>query len=329
MDKRIGPYALQELLGRGGQATVYKAVDTRNGTTWTLKLTELSSTDPDKREKTLRRCRDEVFLLLHANHRNIVRIRETKETDTLHIIVLEYLDGIQLLEVLRLRGVVSPVFVIEIALQICSALDHLHTLRQTDGTPLEAVHRDLKPENLILCRDGRVVLIDFGIAKRKNAYFTPLPNETLGSPRYMTPEQALGEHEKTDNRSDLFALGGILVELLTTVHPFGSSSSILVTMQDVISQVDPRRREACERLVEHQAEDFIPIIDSLIQRDPIDRRASAKTLIVALENMRRQRIGVLKIQKADLQARFRQWANTLIAEHREEHHLPPPKTLSM
>ena len=216
---RLGPYEILARLGEGGMGEVYRARDARLRRDVAIKvLSGRFSSDPGR----LRRLQQEAQAAGGLNHPNILTIYDIGTHESISYIVSELLEGETLREQLA-RGAVAPQKAIDQALQIASGLDAAHSRG--------IVHRDLKPENIFVTRDGRVKILDFGLAKLTEPFGaaegpTNLPTlqggtepgVVLGTLGYMSPEQLRGQ--PTDSRSDIFSFGTILFEMLTGRHAF-------------------------------------------------------------------------------------------------------------
>jgi len=212
---RVGPYQIQEEVGRGGMGVVYAARDERLGRTVALKvLPRAVSGDARARERLAREARAAAAL----SHPAIATVYALEEIDGELYLASELVRGITLRHTLG-SGRLPQARSLEILLQLAEALDaaHRHGI----------VHRDLKPENVLLAPDGRVKVVDFGIARSlapaadgRRPSLT-LTGMTVGTPGYMAPEQLRGDG--VDARADVFAFGVIAYELTTGEHPFGGS----------------------------------------------------------------------------------------------------------
>ena len=204
-------YEIIALLGQGGMGAVYKARDTELDRLVALKIIRPElTTNPE----ILKRFKQELILARQVTHRNVIRIFDLGQADGFKFITMEYLEGKDLRAVLREKGKLTPEEAARIILQICRALEAAHS----EGV----IHRDLKPQNIMLDANGRAYVMDFGIAR--SAY---LPGMTqtgalIGTPEYMSPEQAKGE--KLGEQSDLFSLGVILHELVIGQSPLATLS---------------------------------------------------------------------------------------------------------
>ena len=213
--QRIGPYQISTLIGRGGMGEVYRARDTRLDRDVAIKVLPAPvAHDPDR----LRRFEHEARAIASLNHPHICQLYDIGPG----YLVLEYIDGEPL------RGPVPASDAVRQAIQIARALEAAHDRG--------ILHRDLKPTNVLITRDGTVKLLDFGLAKLLRAtdhdpdHFTEtgahtIPGAVLGSPGYMSPEQAAGK--PLDMRSDVFSFGIVLHELLSGVRPPGAGDALL------------------------------------------------------------------------------------------------------
>src|SRR4029077_1113172 len=205
---------------------VYKARDTELDRVVALKLIrpELAS-NPE----ILRRFKQELILAREVTHRNVIRIFDLGQAKGIKFITMEFVEGRDLRTVLRERGKLPPDESVQIIAQICRALEAAHVAG--------VVHRDLKPQNIMLDAKDRVYVMDFGIA---HSLETPGMTQTgalMGTPEYMSPEQARGM--KVDARSDLFALGIIFYEMLTGVSPFKADSAIATLLKRTQERAQP------------------------------------------------------------------------------------------
>jgi len=225
-------YEILALLGQGGMGAVYKARDTELDRLVALKIIRPElTTNPE----ILKRFKQELILARQVTHRNVIRIFDLGQADGFKFITMEYLEGQDLRAVIREKGKLTPEEAARVIVQICRALEAAHG----EGV----IHRDLKPQNIMLDANGRAYVMDFGIAR--SAY---LPGMTqtgalVGTPEYMSPEQAKGE--KLDERSDLFSLGTILYELIIGQSPYYSDTPLATLWKRIqekakpLNEVDP------------------------------------------------------------------------------------------
>lgn len=262
-----GRYRVTRVLGRGGQKLVYLVHDTRLKRPCALSILQPGAFDPAQ----LERFRQEAEALARfGSHPNVVTIYDLGEEDGLPYVLCEFVDGGDLRTLIEGNERLPVVRVLGIARDICRALAFAHE----HGV----VHRDVTPANIWLMRDGTVKLGDFGLALATGGARLSAPGAVLGTAAYLAPEQALGK--AVDGRSDLYALGCVLYELFTGVPPFVGDSPLEVVSQQV--HADPVPPDA-------QNPELGPKLGALVLRliakDPDDRPASARALLVELERM--------------------------------------------
>ncbi len=230
--KLLGPYKILELLGSGGMGDVYQAHDARLGRNVALKIL------PDHfvtNKARLHRFQKEARAASALNHPNIITIHEIGETETVHYLVLELIEGETLRALLSNSRIDLP-RAVDIAIQTASALAAAHAAG--------IVHRDIKPENIMLRRDGYVKVLDFGIAKliegcevsSTGLSFETSPGLVMGTAHYMSPEQAQGL--KVDERTDIWSLGVVLFEIVTGQLPF-KGRTLSHTVVSIVEQPLP------------------------------------------------------------------------------------------
>ena len=202
-----GRYEILKMLGEGGMGTVYKANDRELDRLVALKLIRPEYAN---HAETIRRFKQELILARQVTHRNVIRIFDLGIADGLKFITMDYVEGRDLSKILSERGKFPVAEACDIVRQIGSGLEAAHN----EGV----VHRDLKPQNIMLDSQGRVFLMDFGLARSMELVGMTRTGALIGTPTYMAPEQARGE--KADNRTDIFALGVIFYELLTGKRPY-------------------------------------------------------------------------------------------------------------
>ena len=206
MDKYIGKlldgrYEILEIIGVGGMAVVYKAMDHRLNRLVAVKILKDDYLgDADFR----RRFHGESQAVAMLSHPNIVSVYDVSRSDGMEYIVMELIDGITLKQYMDNRAPLSWRETLHFSMQIAKALEHAHSRG--------IIHRDIKPHNVMILKDGSVKVADFGIARIVSAQNT-LTKEALGSVHYISPEQAKGA--RVDNRSDIYSLGVVMYEMLT------------------------------------------------------------------------------------------------------------------
>ena len=212
-----GRYRLVELLGQGGMATIYRARDAQLDRDVAVKLLRPEfGRDPD----FLARFRDEARAAASLSHPNIVAVFDFGEEASGPYIVMELIDGQDLASILRENGPLPPRQAARVSAEVAKALHAAHVRG--------IVHRDVKPSNILVGRDGRVKVADFGIARALNESQLTLPGVTMGSVHYFSPEQARGE--PATQASDIYSLGIVLYESLTGQRPFSGDGAAAVAL---------------------------------------------------------------------------------------------------
>jgi serine/threonine protein kinase len=204
---QLGRYRLEEVLGHGGMALVYRAWDDELERPVAVKLlADNLARDEQLRRRFLREARTAARLA----HPNIVEIYDSGELDGRLYIVMEYVEGKTLAEILRGQGPLPPAEATQLALQLCAGLDHAHERG--------IVHRDIKPQNLLVQEDDILKIADFGIAKPDGATTLTEAGGIIGTAAYLAPEQLSGE--VVTPAADIYALGVVLYEMLTGRPPY-------------------------------------------------------------------------------------------------------------
>ena len=241
--EKLGRYEILSELGQGAMGVVYKAVDPLIDRIVAIKTIKFDASDEESvnfEERFYREAKSAGRL----NHPNIVTIYDVGKSDDAAYIAMEYLEGEQLKDILDVHTPMSIERIADIAAQIAEGLAYAHK----NGI----VHRDIKPANVMLLQGDRIKITDFGIAHMSTSSGT-LAGTVLGSPRYMAPEQVVGK--PVDGRSDLFALGVLLYEMLTGESPF-EGDNINTTMYRIVNEspvppktIAPRIPEAFDYIV--------------------------------------------------------------------------------
>ncbi|MDN5348043.1 MAG: eukaryotic-like serine/threonine-protein kinase [Clostridia bacterium] len=235
-------YEIVSALGGGGMATVYRGRDSLLHRDVTIKiLREQYASDRDFVE----RFQHEAQAVARLSHPNIVSIYDVGQEGSLPYLIMEYVEGRSLKEIIKEKAPLSPVEAIEIVLQICDALEHAHEKG--------IVHRDIKPHNILLTASGRVKVTDFGIAQAADQATLTYNGSLVGSVHYLAPEQARGM--TATPASDIYALGVVMYEMLTGRLPFTGETPIAVALKHLQEtplpprQLNPTIPPALERVV--------------------------------------------------------------------------------
>ncbi|MGB6678591.1 MAG: tetratricopeptide repeat protein [Terriglobales bacterium] len=266
-------YEIVEILGQGGMGAVYKATDRELNRTVAIKVIR---PDLARDQGIVDRFKQELLLAHQVTHRNVIRIYDLSEADGMKFITMEYVEGENLLTLLHEKKKFAPEEAVEIMQQVCRALEAAHTVG--------VIHRDLKPQNIMRDKTGRILVMDFGLARTLEGDGMTQSGALVGTMEYMSPEQALGK--PLDQRSDIFALGLIFYEMLTGQMPFKADSTIASLIRRTQEQVAP--------LSDHDAS--IPrsvssIVQKCLERDLQLRYNTAAELLADLETWQGKRAG--------------------------------------
>ncbi len=224
-----GRYQIIEELGKGGMGAVYKALDTQINEEVAIKLIR---PDIASDEKTLERFSNELKLARKISHKNVCRMYHLEKGEEIPYISMEYLEGEDLKRIIGDQGKLSPTEAVGIAKQVCEGLVEAHRLG--------VVHRDLKPQNIMIDKDGQAKIMDFGIARSVEAPGVTATGVIIGTPDYISPEQADGK--EADERSDIYSLGIILYEMVTGSVPFRGNTALSVAIKHKTQlPSDPRK----------------------------------------------------------------------------------------
>ena len=265
-------YKLVRRLGAGAFGEVFLARDTALDRDVAIKQVRLDTlSDPELAEDMKRRSLREAKMAAKLLHPNIVTVYDVVHVVTSTLIIMEYVDGITLESRLLEAGRLSYPEMLDLMSQTAAGLEHAHE----HGI----VHRDIKPANLMIDLRGRIRITDFGIARTEAGGDITATGSILGTPNYMSPEQARGQSQ-LDARADLFSLGCVIYECLSGEKPFQGSSAIEILMQ-IVNSAPPKLN--CEGLRLHQ--DVDTVLNKALAQEADQRFSSPGTLMAALETI--------------------------------------------
>ncbi len=260
-----GRYEILRLLGEGGMGAVYKAMDRELNRPVALKLIRPQlAANPS----ILARFKQELLLAHQVTHKNVIRIYDLGDADGVKFITMEYVEGVDLRALIQEKKKFSPEEAVQITEQICRALEATHNVG--------VIHRDLKPQNIMRDQSGRILLMDFGLARTVEGDGMTQTGALVGTMEYMSPEQALAK--QLDQRSDLFTLGLILYELLTGKAPYGAESAVASLIK--------RTQERAIPVSDHDGtipQPLSNIVSKCLERDPKLRYQNAAELLHDLD----------------------------------------------
>ena len=265
-----GRYEIIERLGRGGMGHVYRAEDRTVHQEVALKVI---SPEIVADASVLERFRNELRLARQVAHRNICRMFDLGEADGVHFITMEYVQGENLKSMIRMSGQLGVATAVGLARQVGEGLAEAHRMG--------VIHRDLKPSNIMVDKEGTARIMDFGVARSLKMPGITQTGGVVGTPEYMSPEQLDGE--QTDPRSDIYALGVILYEMVTGRAPFAGETPYAVAMKHKTEVPAPPRS-----LNPHLPAVFERVIMTCLEKDRERRYRSAEALLADLDAVARE-----------------------------------------
>ena len=246
-------YEITEEIAQGGMSVVYKALDLNLNRYDAIKvLNEEFASD----KEILERFKQEANAVAFLSHPNIVNIYNVGSEGNIHYIVMEYVKGRTLKEIINLKGHLSNEETLNYSYQMARALESAHNSN--------IIHRDIKPQNIIITKDGLVKVTDFGIAKHSDSATITNSGKIIGSAHYFSPEQARGN--MTDRRSDIYSLGITMYEMVTGSVPFDAESPITIALKHMQENLPSPRK-----LNPKVSEGLEKVIMRATEKNPIER----------------------------------------------------------
>ena len=272
--KTISNYKILEKLGEGGMGVVYKAHDIKLDRTVALKFlpSHLTVNDTDK-ERFVQEAKAAAAL----NHPNVCVIHDIQEVEEHHFIIMEYVDGKTLRQLLTSKGQLKIENAIEYAIQIGEALQEAHNKG--------IVHRDVKSDNIMITAANQAKVMDFGLAKLKGSLKLTKSSSTVGTTAYMAPEQIEGK--EIDARSDIFSFGIVLYEMLTGQLPFKGDYEAALMYAILNEEPDP-----VEKHLPDISSELLHIMNRSLEKDPDNRYQSMKDMLIDLRRLKRDTVKV-------------------------------------
>ena len=262
-------YEIQEVIGVGGMAVVYKAYDSIDDRIVAVKILKEEYL---ANEEFRRRFKNESKAIAVLSHPNIVKVYNVSYGDRLQYIVMEYVEGITLKEYIEQQGKLGIKETVHFTMQILRALQHAHDKG--------IVHRDIKPQNIMLLSNGNIKVTDFGIARFSYSDTKTMTDSAIGSVHYISPEQARGD--TTDARADIYSVGVVLYEMLTGQLPFQSDNSVSVALMQL--QNDPKLPRELNGSIPVGLEQ---IVMHAMQKNTKNRYQSAAEMLLDIEEFKR------------------------------------------
>ena len=284
-----GRYEILQLLGEGGMGAVYKAADRELDRFVALKVIRPElALNPS----ILARFKQELLLAHQVTHRNVIRIYDLGDADGVKFITMEFIEGKDLRALIREKKKFAPEEAVDITQQVCQALNAAHSVG--------VIHRDLKPQNIMQDATGRILVMDFGLARTLEGDGMTQTGAIVGTMEYMSPEQALAKD--LDQRSDLFALGLILYEMLTGKGPFAAESALA----SLIKRTQERATPVSD--IDSQIPGALSgIVSKCLERDLDQRYQSAAAILADLNTWKDKRAA----GTINFDASVKPWGRTL------------------
>lgn len=268
--KLDGRYLVEQLVGEGGMADVYRAVDLTDDKVVAIKILKDECRD---NEELVRRFSNESRAISVLNHSNIVKVFDVSVNEKVHYIVMEYISGITLKEYIEQRG--EPLTfkeVVHFTSQVLLALQHAHDKG--------VIHRDIKPQNIMILEDGNIKVMDFGIARLARSEIHTAGEQAIGSVHYISPEQAQGED--TDMRADIYSTGIMMYEMLTGRLPFEDDNVVAIAVMQISDEAEP-----INKVNPSVPEGIAEITMRAMNKNPAHRYQSALDMLRDIEEFKR------------------------------------------
>lgn len=261
-------YELIQKVGEGGMAVVYKAKDLKLNRNVALKILKDSFKENDDIIKKFKR---EATAIANLSNANIVNVLDVGSQDGINYIVMEFIEGKTLKEIVIEKGKLPAEVAIRIAIKVSTALECAHKNN--------IIHRDIKPHNILVTADGTVKVTDFGIAKSMDSATIAHTNTIIGSAHYFSPEQAKGGY--IDYRTDIYSLGVVMYEMVTGKVPFDGDTPVTVALKHIQEAVvEPKE------LTPELPLNLNNLIVKCLEKDPINRYQTAKEVTLDLDKIK-------------------------------------------
>ena len=261
-------YEIKEKIGEGGMSIVYKARCNKLNRFVAVKILKSEFCD---NEEIVKKFKDEATAIATLSDNNIVNVLDVGSQDNINYIVMEYIKGKTLKEVIKQYGCLNYDTAITISIQIAKALDCAHRNK--------IIHRDVKPQNILVTEEGIIKVTDFGIAKSTGTATITNTTTIMGSAQYFSPEQAKGT--VVDQRTDLYSLGVVMYEMVTGRLPFEADSPVSIAIKHIQEQVVPPKQINAKI-----PESLNEVIIKLMEKDPNNRYQNTRELMSDLQKIK-------------------------------------------
>ena len=273
----LNRYELLEKIGEGGMGTVYKAKCHLLNRFVAVKILKAEFSNDDE---FVARFKREAISVAKLSHPNIVNVHDVGEENHVNFIVMEYINGKTLKQVIKQNGRLSSEKTIDIVFQIAKALDAAHKKN--------IIHRYIKPDNIMITEDAMVKVMDFGIAKVLDSRTVTKLNNVMGTAHYFSPEQAKGSI--VDCRTDIYSLGIVMYEMVTGGVPYNAESAITIAMMHIQELPTPPKE-----IIKDIPENINQVILKAMQKEPIKRYQRAKEMAERLREIKEESYSKVKV----------------------------------
>ncbi len=274
--ERIGEFKIVAPIARGGMGRVFLARQEKTGQRIAIKILPEEFLKDRKRSQYLDR---EVKIARKLKHQNVIDIYTLHQENGIGYLVMEYMSGGNLRQHMESRNLTIG-DATNLILQICAGLHYIHNHKLEDGRFHSIIHRDIKPENILLSRDGKIKVADFGLSVSENFWGLRSSRSRAGTPRYMSPEQIRGK--QLDVRTDIFSLGLVIYELLTGRLPYKSKDQKQYMKMVVSKKINPAPPSYINKKIPRE---FDAITLKALQRQPAARYQTVAEMMLDLQRL--------------------------------------------
>ena len=298
-------YELLQCVGEGGMSFVYKAKCRKLNRFVAVKILK---DEFKNNEEIVRRFKKEATAIANLSNPNVVNVLDVGTQDDINYIVMEYVEGKTLKDIIKEKGALPYEVAISIGIKVAKALECAHK----SGI----IHRDVKPQNILVTEEGVVKVTDFGIAKSMDSSTIAHTNSVMGSAHYFSPEQAKGTY--TDYRTDLYSLGIVLYEMVTGVVPFNGDSPVTVAVKHIQEKAIPPKN-----INQNIPNSLNDLIMKAMEKDPVNRYQTAKEIIGDLEKIKKDPNVTISSKSAEDEDQFTRVMSPVVVPNTETNNSEP------
>ena len=298
-------YELLQCVGEGGMSFVYKAKCRKLNRFVAVKILK---DEFKNNEEIVRRFKKEATAIANLSNPNVVNVLDVGTQDDINYIVMEYIEGKTLKDIINEKGALPYEIAISIGIKVAKALECAHK----SGI----IHRDVKPQNILVTEEGVVKVTDFGIAKSMDSSTIAHTNSVMGSAHYFSPEQAKGTY--TDYRTDLYSLGIVLYEMVTGVVPFNGDSPVTVAVKHIQEKAIPPKN-----INQNIPNSLNDLIMKAMEKDPVNRYQTAKEIIGDLEKIKKDPNVTISSKSAEDEDQFTRVMSPVVVPNTETNNSEP------